>query len=406
MSPPARAAWLNRNVIGMGVTSLLSDAGHEMATAVLPGFLTVIGAPAAALGAIEGVSDAVSSFVKLGAGWYSDRLGHRKGITVAGYLLTGLATGLFALAVVWPIVLVARTIAWFGRGIRGPLRDAMLADSVEAAQRGKAFGFHRAGDTLGAVIGPLLAVGVLSVLSHHSLASPAAPFRYVFLLTLIPGVGAAVTFALLVTERRRAAQPAMRFWATLRALPRPYFRLLAGVGLFGMGDFAPTFLILAATLLLAPAFGVARAAEFAALLYVLRNVTYAGASYPIGALSDRLGRRRLLAAGYAVGALVAIAFGAAFALRITSGGYLALLFALAGVYIAAEDALEGAITADFVESATRGTGYGVMAAVNGAGDLSASLVVGVLWSAVGPAVAFAYAAALMVAGAVLLLTLR
>ena len=142
--------WLNRNVVGMGLTSLLSDAGHEMATAVLASFLGIIGAPVYALGIIEGVSDALSSFVKLGAGWWSDRLGHRKAIVTIGYALTGGAFVLFVVAVTWPLVLVGRMIAWFGRRIRGPLRDVMLADSFAAGDRGKAFGFHRAGDTLGA----------------------------------------------------------------------------------------------------------------------------------------------------------------------------------------------------------------------------------------------------------------
>lgn len=119
--------WLNRNVVGMGITSLLSDWGHEMATAVLPAFLAVIGAPAAALGVIEGVADAVSSFVKLGAGWYTDRIGRRKAICVGGYFLTGVSKAVFAFAAGWPLVLLGRVLGWFGRGIRGPLRDAILA---------------------------------------------------------------------------------------------------------------------------------------------------------------------------------------------------------------------------------------------------------------------------------------
>jgi len=399
-------AWLNRNVIGMGLTSFLSDAGHEMATAVLPSFLAVIGAPAAALGLIEGVADAISSFVKLGAGWYSDRIGHRKGIAVGGYLLTGVAKGLFALASAWPLVLVGRTIAWFGRGIRGPLRDAMLAESVPAESRGKAFGFHRAGDTLGAIAGPLLAVGLLALLQGRAGADPSAPFRLIFWLTLIPGVSSALAFALLVTERRRAPNHDLRFWATLRSLPRPYFRLLTGVGLFGIGDFAHTFLILAATQLLTPTHGVVRAAQIAALLYVARNVIYAGASFPIGAWSDRIGRRGLLTAGYIAGALVAAGFAAAFLFHLRSLPYLLLLFCLAGAYIAAQDALEGAITADFVAGVARGTGYGLMATVNGVGDLVASAVVGLLWTAVSPVVGFGYAAVLMLAGAIVLYRVR
>ena len=135
LPPPGR--WLNRNVFGMGLTSLLCDAGHEMATAVLAGFLTVIGAPVYSLGIIEGMADAMSSFVKLGAGWWSDRLGHRKAITTAGYALTGGAFVLFAVAASWPLVLVGRVVAWFGRGIRGPLRNAMLAESIAPGRPGQ-----------------------------------------------------------------------------------------------------------------------------------------------------------------------------------------------------------------------------------------------------------------------------
>ena len=397
--------WLNRNVVGMGLTSFLSDAGHEMATAVLPAFLATIGAPAAALGIIEGVADAVSSFVKLGAGWYSDRIGHRKAIAVAGYFLTGVAKALFALAFAWPLVLVGRTIAWFGRGIRGPLRDAMLAESVPVESRGKAFGFHRAGDTLGAIVGPLMAVALLAFLQPHVASHPSAPFRLIFWLTLIPGVSSALAFALLVTERRRSPNHSMRLWATVRSLPRPYFRLLVGVGLFGVGDFAHTLLILAASQLLAPDYGTVRAAQIGVLLYVARNVVYAGASFPIGALSDRVSRRGLLVLGYVVGAVVAAGFAAAFLLPVRSLAYLLMLFALAGAYIAAQDTLEGAITADYVEGGARGTGYGLMATVNGVGDLVASVVVGLLWTVFSPVVGFGYAATLMLTGALVLLFL-
>jgi len=400
------SAWLNRNVIGMGLTSFLSDAGHEMATAVLPAFLTAIGAPAAALGMIEGVADAISSFAKLGAGWYSDRIGHRKAIAVGGYFLTGVAKALFALAFSWPLVLVGRTIAWFGRGVRGPLRDAMLAESVPAQSRGKAFGFHRAGDTLGAVVGPMMAVALLALLQPHAANHPSAPFRLIFWLTLIPGVSSALAFAFLVTERRRAPNHGMRFWATVKSLPRSYIRLLTGVGLFGIGDFAHTLLILAATQLLTPTHGVVRAAQIAAMLYVARNIVYAGASFPIGALSDKIGRRGLLALGYIVGAVVAAGFALAFLRAVRSPAYLLLLFALAGAYIAAQDALEGAITADYVVGEVRGTGYGLMATVNGVGDLVASAAVGLLWTVVSPVAGFGYAAVLMLAGAVVLYRVR
>src|SRR5689334_18234614 len=148
-------AWLNRNVWGMTVTSLLSDACYEMVLAVLPGFLPIIHVSAAALGLIEGASDAFSSSLKVFAGWHSDKIGHRKRMVVLGYLFTGTGLSLFAFAYTWIPILLGRIVSWFGKGIRGSLRDAMLSESVEPAVRGRAFGFHRAGDTIGAIIGPL-----------------------------------------------------------------------------------------------------------------------------------------------------------------------------------------------------------------------------------------------------------
>lgn len=396
-----RRRWLNRNIVGMGLTSFLSDAGHEMATAVLPSFLATIGVSAAALGAIEGVADAVASFAKLGSGWWSDRLGHRKPITVGGYALTGLAKGLFAFAAGWPLVLTGRVMGWFGRGVRGALRDAMLAESVAPADVGKAFGFHRAGDTLGAIIGPLLGVAALGLL-HDRFADPAAPFRVVFLLTLVPGLGSALAFALMVREHRRPPNQGLTFWGSIRGLPRSYRRFLAGVLIFGLADFAPTLLILRATDLLSPEHGIAHAAQLAALLYTVRNVFYAAASFPIGSLADRLGRRALLAGGYVLAAVTFAGFMHATAdLR-----YLTLLFAAAGVFIAIEDALEAAVAAELLPAETRGLGYGVLGSVNGVGDLCSSLIVGLLWTHVSVAAGLLYAVALSLLGAVVLLRIR
>lgn len=396
--------WLNRNVVGMGLTSLLSDVSHEMATAVLPGFLTAMGISAAALGLIEGVADGVSSFVKLAAGWLSDRAGRRKPIAVGGYFITGSSTALFALAAGWPLVLFGRALGWFGRGIRSPARNAILAASVPPESRGKAFGFERAGDTVGAILGPLIAVALLAHFQPRA-ANPSAPFRAIFLLTLVPGLACGIVFALLVREKPIPGTPA-KFLSAIRQLPKSFRRFLVGVGVFGMGDFAHTLMILAATQLLMPAHGMARAAEIAALLYVGHNIVYAAASYPVGALSDRLGRRGLLAAGYLVGALAAAGLIAAFAWQLDSISYLAIVFAVGGFYMAFEEALEGTFTADLVGPEIRGTAYGLLGAVNGIGDLAASVVVGGLWTLASPAAAFAYAACLMLTGAVLVYRLR
>lgn len=392
------SSWLNRDVAGMTITSFLSDAGHEMVTAVLPGFLGTIGVAAAALGWIEGISDASASFVKLSAGWYSDRIGHRKAIVSLGYFLTGTALAILAAAVSWPLVLLGRVIAWLGRGIRSPLRDAMLAESVAPEARGKAFGLHRAGDTIGAVVGPLIGVGLLAILPARN---PAAPFRTIFLLSLIPGLAAVVSFVVLVHEKRRPENRNLRFWSALRDLPKPYTRFLEGVGLFGLGDFSHTLLILAATQLLTPSHGAVRAAQIAGLLYVLHNVLYAGASFPIGSLADRMDKTKLLAAGYFLGVLTAAGIAALMARGIPNISQLAIVFALAGIYIAMEDALEGVIPADMVSSHSRGTAYGLMGTVNGVGDFGASALVGTLWAAVSPAAAFDCAAVLMLAGTLL-----
>lgn len=400
----APADWLNRNVVGMGLTSLLSDACHEMATAVLPGFLAVLGVPAVALGAIEGVADSLSSFVKLASGWLSDRLGRRKPITVAGYFLTGIATGFFAIAHGWALVLAARVVGWFGRGVRGPLRNALLAESVPAETRGRAFGFHRGADTLGAILGPLIAVALLAFL-HDRTASADAPFRIIFLVTLVPGLGAGAAFAALVSETRHEKHPT-KFWLTLKNLPKPFRRFLVGVGIFGIGDFARSLMILAATELLAPTRGLARAAQIAGLLYVAHNIFYAGFTYPLGALSDRWGRRGLLALGYGAGALSALGLLLAFYGQLRSVAYLAAVFALAGASIAAADSLEGASTADLVPAESRGTAYGVLGTVNGVGDLVSSVLVGALWTAFSPALAFGYAAGLMALGGAVLYASR
>ena len=399
--PQAPSAWLNRSVVGMAVASFFSDAGHEMATAILPLFLASIGAPPAALGIIEGVADATSSFVKLWSGWFSDRLGRRKPLAVTGYLLTGITTGLFALATAWPFVLVARMAGWFGRGMRAPVRNAMLAESVPPAARGRAFGFERAGDTLGAVVGPAIALSLLTVITAAAGGQEAA-YRHIFWITLIPGLLAALSFALLVRERLRPARQAGNLFKAVGGLPRNFKLFLVGVAIFGAGDFAHSLLILRATTALAPRLGPAQAGELAVALYVLHNVLYAGMSFPIGALADRIGKRTLLALGYATAAVM----GVGWILATPSVAWLALLFALGGIFIAAEDALEGALAADLLPEPVRGTGYGVLATVNGIGDFSSSIIVGALWTVVSPAAGFVYATALFGLGAVVIYKVR
>lgn len=403
--------WLNKNVIAFGLTSFLSDFCHEMATAILPQFMQVIGSSAAALGSIEGIADALSSFIKLGAGFHSDRIGHRKIWSVIGYMLTAIATAIFAFAFAWPLILLGRVVGWLGRGIRGPLRDAMLADSVSIEDRGKAFGFHRAGDTAGAVAGPLTAFGLLTFLSScpnavpHVLKffpvlthAPGSAFRIIFLLTLIPGVLSVLSMALLVTEKKREPNHKLSFWKTIGNMPKRYRIFLVAVGVFGISDFAPTLMILRATTVLDPRLGILEASRIAALLYMFRNIVYALASYPIGALSSRFDRTRYLAVGYGV----AVITFAGFAIAIASIWWFLLLFALAGIFIAWEDTMERVAVRDYVGNEIAGTAYGVLGAVNGIGDFISSVMVGLLWAAFGPGLGFGYAAVVGLIGTVLM----
>jgi MFS family permease len=388
--------WANRNVLAMGATSFLSDTSHEMATSLLPGFLASIGAPAVALGVIEGVSDALSSFAKLGGGWLADRTGRRKEIAGVGYAVTGVAFAVVAVATVWPVVLLARAVAWVGRGGRRPARDAMLASSVPGRARGRAFGVERAADTFGAVVGPALGVVLLALFRD---GDPARPFRLAFLLTVVPGLAAAAVFWAFVRNPMEGRMGEYRFLAGLRNLPGSFRRYLVGVGLFGMGDFAPTFLILGATALLEPSRGLVGAAAVAGGLYVLRNLVQGLASVPVGALSDRWGRRRLLVAGYVMGALVPVGFAVLF-LRGSAGlGPLMGLFAAAGLYMAVQETLEAAVAADLTDQGQWGLAQGALGSVNGVGDLVASVTVGALWTAASPAAALAFAAGTMGLGA-------
>jgi MFS family permease len=403
---PQPRGWLNPTVLGAGLTSFLADVCYEMAAAVLPGFMYALGLPAFALtGLVEGAADATSNFAKLGAGWYSDRLGRRKPLVVLGYALTGLTQAFFALG--WPVILVAKLTGWLGKGIRGPLRNAILADAVAPQDRGKAFGLHRAGDTVGAVIGPLIGAALIQWLPAEWFADAADPYRVVFLLTLIPGIGAVLAFGLLVRERSHAGRPEMEFWASLRELPRPFYRLLVGVGVFGLGDFTDKLLILTAVRTLAPSLGERDAIAFGVVLFACRNVVQALTAFPIGVASDRFGPRRPLIVGYLLGVATMLGFAAVTHLGLDSRVAFLALFALAGVYLSVEEALEGVLTADLVPDRTlRGTAYGLMGSVNGVGDLVASLAAGLLMQHVSLPAAFLYAAVTMLLGTALLARLR
>ncbi|MGH9723878.1 MAG: MFS transporter [Candidatus Acidiferrales bacterium] len=385
--PPKR--WLTRGVLGIGLASLFSDWGHEAATAILPAFLASLGAPAFALGIIEGVSDGLSSFSKLAGGWIADHPAWRKPTGIIGYLATGLSTFAYAFAQSWPAVLVMRALGWTGRGSRGPSRDTLLADAVEPGKEGRAFGFERAMDTLGAVLGPLCAATLLGVLG----------LRGVFRWTVIPGVAAALAFAFLAPAAKAVhGHHAPSFASSFAQLPKSYWRFLAGVFAHGIGDFAPTLLILRASQILAPRLGITRAAAVSVALYTFHNFINAAVSYPAGALGDRIGKRGLLALGYLVGVVTY----AGFIFEPPTIPMLAVLFGLAGIHGALQQSLEKSLAAELLPPGRRGSGFGVLATVNGVGDLVSSVAVGALWSSIGPNAGFLYAGIFTLAGAALI----
>jgi len=393
--------WLNRTVIGAGITSALGDFCYETTTVILPGFLAVLGVPAAALGLIEGTADAVASFTKMVAGYIADKFGHRRNLVLVGYALTPLGQALIALAAGWPLILLGRIVSWFGKGLRGPLRDAIIVQAITPETRGRAFGFHRAADTLGAVAGPLLGVTLLGWAQQaHGLpsADAAGPFRLVFWLTLIPGILAVLAFLMLVRDPEQSPNPALRFLSTLRGLPVRFKRYLAAVGIFGIGDFSHSLLILAATQLLAPAMGLGPAAQVAGLLYVWRNVVQILASYPIGIAADRYGHRPMLIVGYAMGVVTAVLTAMAFSLGAGHLAFLGAIFFAAGLYVAVQEALESTVTAEMVSPDALATSYGALGTVNGVAKFVSSAGVGLLWTSISPGIGFGVAATLMAAG--------
>ena len=393
--PTQSKSWLNRTVLGVGLTSLFSDWSHETATAVLPAFLAAIGAGPAWLGAIEGIADGLSSFAKLAGGYYTDQLKRRKPLAVIGYAVTALATASFAFATHAYHVLFGRALAWLGRGVRSPGRKALLAANVSPTAYGRAFGFERLMDTVGAIVGPLTALWLLKVTNHN--------YRAVFLWTLLPGMIAVASFWLLVRERPLSTIKKETFSKGLQTLTPTFRRFLLGVGIFGAGDFSQTLLILYATRMLAPTQGMARAASLAVGLYTLHNVFYAGSAYVSGWISDHVRQRKaILAGGYALAGVTAI--------FLTTAPHrlllLAPIFALAGLYVGTEEALEDSLAAELMPREHHGMAFGTLAAVNAVGDFLSSLVVGFLWSAVSVRAAFSLSAVLFFAGALIILRLR
>ncbi len=379
--------WLTPGVGAIGATSFFSDAGHEVTTSVLPTFLTgTLGASAAALGVIDGFSDALIGVMKLVGGPLANDPDRRGRLASGGYLGTALATGAIGLAAtVWQAGAL-RAFAWLSRGLRSPARDALLASLSPDWARGRTFGLERAGDNLGAVAGPLLAAGLVAWVG----------VRPALCLAAVPGLFAAVAILLASREARRRIpsgdRPARRRFEFAALRDAGMLRALLPVALFEFGNVATTLLILRATQLLAsPDRTRTAATSLAILIYAGHNVVATLASLAAGGWYDRTGPRVVFAAGaaaYVIGYLV-------FAAGARSPLVIALGFALAGAGIGLAEPTQSAVVSQLLPDRLRGSGFGVLGAVQATGDLVATVVAGVLYTVASPAVAFGYAAAWM-----------
>jgi MFS family permease len=381
--------WLTAGVGGVGAASFFSDAGHEMVTSILPTFVTsTLGAGPGALGTIEGISDALTGVAKLAGGPLSNEPSRRARLASGGYLGTALATAAIGLTVaVWQAAIL-RAVAWLSRGIRSPARDTLLVSLVPRSAYGRASGVERAGDNAGAIVGPLLAsllVGIVGI-------------RHTILLAFIPGVLAAVAITVAAREARRsvssaAAKRTLTF--NLRELWHAGLpRAITPAALFEFGNLATTLLILRATdLLHAGGRSLTAATSLAILLYVGHNAAATMAALLGGQAADRVGPRAV----FAVGAAVYVAAYGIFAIDQHAWPVLLGAFLLSGVGIGLGETAESTTVALLLPDRLRGNGFAVLGLVQAGGDLAATLVVGFLWAAISPTVAFAYAGAWMLA---------
>ena len=396
---PPKKGWrgLPRNVWAVSLTSFFMDISSEMVVNLLPLFLAnVLGVRISLIGLIEGIAEMTASLLKVFSGWFSDRLGERKWLAVAGYGISTLAKPFFYFAQTWSQVLVVRWADRVGKGIRTAPRDALVADSIDEKQRGLAFGLHRAADTGGAVIGLLIALGVIWAAQEAAVKLGRDTFQTVVLVSLIPAVLAVLVLAVGARDVPVSGKQA-RPKITLRGLGRPFLIFLLIVGIWDLGNSSDAFLVLRAQSLGTSLVGIL-------LMLITFNFVYAVVSTPAGALSDRIGRRKIIIGGWL--AYAVIYFG--FAMAQTSW-QVWFLYAAYGLYYGMAYGTSKAMVADLVPPELRGTAYGTYNAVLGILDLPASLIAGILWQGIagwaglGASAPFIFGAACSLLAAVLML---
>ena len=390
---------LPRNVVAVTLGSFLTDISSEMIVYLIPVFLAnVLGVRTVTVGFIEGIAETTASLLKVTSGRLSDKIGRRKWLTVSGYALSTLAKPFLAIANSWGAVFAVRFTDRVGKGIRTAPRDALIADSIQPENRGMAFGLHRAGDTAGAVIGLLTALIVVWLVQGDDLALSRTTFRTLVIISIIPALLAVIALAALLQEKpRQAVVKAKQPKFSWRQLPRPFRRFLIIIVIFTLGNSADAFLILRAQERGVPVLGTMG-------MLLLFNIVYALVSSPAGILSDKIPRKRLIAGGWLLYALVY----AGFAL-VKNGRLIWLLFAIYGLYYALTEGIAKAYVADLIQPDQRGTAYGLFNAAVGIAALPGSAIAGLLWQGIGswtgfgPQAPFAFGAVLAVVATALLL---
>ncbi len=391
---------IKKNVFVLGLVSLFNDISSEMLYPIIPIFLTAtLNAPIAVVGIIEGVAESTASMMKVVSGWLSDRSGKRKPFITSGYSLSAVSKPLLALASAWHFVLVARFIDRFGKGLRNSARDALIADSTDVEFRGKAFGFHRALDTLGAVLGPVFALILLFYIGEN--------YRLMFLLAFVPAFIGVLLLLLYVSEKMGEKKEVLSF--KFSEFSREFRLFLLVSVIFAIGNSSNAFLILRAKdifeksslpAIVTAGFGTMASIAVVVLGYVVYNITYSLASMPAGTLSDRIGRRNVLAYGFFIFSLVYLGFAV-----LNEGNMVWILFAVFGFYIAMTDGVGKAFIVDLVPLEKRATAIGMYYTATGLLALVSSVIAGLLWDYIGAYAPFLFGSAVALVAAVLLVVL-
>ena len=362
---------VSRNVFALGVVSFFNDIASEMLYPVVPIFLTAtLGAPVAIVGLIEGIAESTASILKVASGWFSDRFRSRKPFMVSGYSCSALSKILLGLAYGWPLVLIARFIDRFGKGVRTSARDALIMESAETGKKqGRSFGFHRGMDTAGAALGPLFTILLLNHFKDN--------LRPIFFLAFIPAL-LGVLFLLFFVKEKKKKTERFIFAFRWRDLDRSFKLFILVSFVFALGNSSDVFLILRA-----------KSLGFSTILtifaYVLYNLTYSFFSFPAGIVSDRIGPKKVLFSGFLIFAVVYLFFGI-----VNRSFFLWLLFPAYGFFMALTEGIGKAYIAGLVPSEKSGTAFGFYNTVTGLCAFFASLIAGILWTYVSPQAPFIY----------------